>query len=311
MLPASPTDSPGNPFAVPGQWFRGNLHTHSTESDGALAPEAVLDWHAAHGYHFVAITDHDRITAAEPGGSSQVGQQSNSRFLALPGAELSLGRTRQGSPMHCVAVGLTEENLPERFDSPGAGVEWVWAQGGFGFVAHPHWSGFSTDELAGLGEVPAVEIFNTSCARENNKGHALAYWDDLLGRGLRAWGLATDDSHWRDLDYEGGWVMAKTGALTASGILGALRAGHFYSTGGPRIEDLRVEAGRLWVRTSPAAAIYWIGAGRLGWSVHAAPGQSLTEAEFVLKGKPPWLRVEVCDGQGRWAWSNPLPVGAA
>ena len=105
--------------------------------------------------------------------------------------------------------------------------------------------------------------------------------------------------------------MARAETLTAAGILGALRAGHFYSTSGPRIEDVQLEAGRLWVRTSPAAAIYWIGAGRLGWSVHAPPGQSLTEAEFALTGRPRWLRVEVCDARGRWAWSNPLPIHLA
>jgi len=31
------------PFDKPGQWFRGNLHTHSTRSDGRLTPEALAD----------------------------------------------------------------------------------------------------------------------------------------------------------------------------------------------------------------------------------------------------------------------------
>ena len=28
-----------NPFARPGQWFKGNLHIHSTVSDGERTPE--------------------------------------------------------------------------------------------------------------------------------------------------------------------------------------------------------------------------------------------------------------------------------
>ena len=28
----------GNPFLVPGRWYRGNLHMHSTNSDGAKSP---------------------------------------------------------------------------------------------------------------------------------------------------------------------------------------------------------------------------------------------------------------------------------
>lgn len=31
------------PFSAPGRFWRGNLHTHSTLSDGALSPEVVTE----------------------------------------------------------------------------------------------------------------------------------------------------------------------------------------------------------------------------------------------------------------------------
>ena len=31
-----------NPFALPGHFYKGNLHTHSTNSDGRLPPEEVI-----------------------------------------------------------------------------------------------------------------------------------------------------------------------------------------------------------------------------------------------------------------------------
>ena len=31
------------PFSTPGRFWRGNLHTHSNRSDGALTPERVVD----------------------------------------------------------------------------------------------------------------------------------------------------------------------------------------------------------------------------------------------------------------------------
>ena len=31
------------PFATPGKFYRGNIHTHSNQSDGALAPETVVE----------------------------------------------------------------------------------------------------------------------------------------------------------------------------------------------------------------------------------------------------------------------------
>ncbi|MGH2605510.1 MAG: PHP domain-containing protein [Anaerolineales bacterium] len=286
------------PFDQPGIWLRGNLHCHSRESDGALPPEEVLDRHRRAGYDFFALTDHDRITSLEAGDGSPV---------VLPGAELSLGRTRQGSPFHCIAVGL-RATLPQAFPSPTAALAWVWDQGGFPIVAHPYWSGFSTDELATVEGVRAIEIYNHSCARENDKGHALAYWDDLLGRGRSILGVATDDAHWREPDFGGGWVMVRAADRSAQAVLDALRVGGFYSTGGPEISDIVSDGRRLRVRTTPAASIYWVGPGRLGWSRHAVADESLTEVEFQLKGNPDWVRVEVCDGHGRWAWSNSFQV---
>jgi hypothetical protein len=45
--------------AAPASWFKGNLHTHSLWSDGDDYPEMVADWYRTHGYHFLAISDHN------------------------------------------------------------------------------------------------------------------------------------------------------------------------------------------------------------------------------------------------------------
>ena len=50
------------PFDLPGKWFKGNLHTHTTQSDGKLTPAENMQWHAELGYDFVGITDHNRVT---------------------------------------------------------------------------------------------------------------------------------------------------------------------------------------------------------------------------------------------------------
>src|SRR5664279_2217371 len=46
------------PFAMPGRFWRGNLHTHSTRSDGHLDPAETVAWYRDNGYDFVALTDH-------------------------------------------------------------------------------------------------------------------------------------------------------------------------------------------------------------------------------------------------------------
>lgn len=43
------------------QWFKGNTHTHSLWSDGNDFPEMIFDWYRAHGYQFVAMSDHNLL----------------------------------------------------------------------------------------------------------------------------------------------------------------------------------------------------------------------------------------------------------
>lgn len=44
------------------QWFKGNLHTHTLWSDGDDFPEMVADWYRSHGYHFLALSDHNILS---------------------------------------------------------------------------------------------------------------------------------------------------------------------------------------------------------------------------------------------------------
>ena len=39
-------------------WHRGNLHMHSTWSDGNVMPEDAVGWYRDHGYQFVCPSDH-------------------------------------------------------------------------------------------------------------------------------------------------------------------------------------------------------------------------------------------------------------
>lgn len=46
-------------------WFRGNTHTPTTESDGDSTPQEVAQWYADHVYDFLVITDHNKLTRLE------------------------------------------------------------------------------------------------------------------------------------------------------------------------------------------------------------------------------------------------------
>jgi hypothetical protein len=51
--------------AAEARWWKGNLHTHSLWSDGDDFPESIADWYKEHGYHFLALSDHNRMLEGE------------------------------------------------------------------------------------------------------------------------------------------------------------------------------------------------------------------------------------------------------
>jgi hypothetical protein len=108
------------------------------------------------------------------------------------------------------------------------------------------------DDLLPLHGHIGIEVFNTGCWLEIQKGHSLVHWDGLLRRGPLLWGLATDDSHWKYPDYGGGWIMLRAEKLDEESVLAALRQGHFYASSGPQIHDIQIEGDQLTVRCSPA-----------------------------------------------------------
>jgi hypothetical protein len=44
------------------RWWKGNIHTHSLWSDGNDFPEMIADWYREHGYHFLALSDHNVLS---------------------------------------------------------------------------------------------------------------------------------------------------------------------------------------------------------------------------------------------------------
>lgn len=289
-----------NPFTVSGQWFKGNLHVHSTASDGELAAGEVMDWYRRRGYHFLALTDHGVLSEAR-----SLAQD----FIALSGVEVG-GIDPTAGLYHLVGLGF--ERAP---DLEGIGelamqeaASRLQDAGGLVVVAHPYWSGQMSKDLVELGGCFALEVYNGGCEVDDAKGFSTVHWDDLLAAGRRLWGLAVDDAHWRNgfKDAGLGWIWAKAPMLTQEAILYALEQGHFYASSGPQIYEVRVAGGEVYVRCSPATAIDFVGNGRYSRRVAAPPGETLSEARYCLRKRQRYVRVACQDPQGHWAWSNPI-----
>ena len=71
-------------FKQDGNWYKGNLHMHTTLSDGKITPEEACDIYCGKGYDFIAMTDHRKPSGA--------GVYKN--MLLIPGAEWDYGNGR-------------------------------------------------------------------------------------------------------------------------------------------------------------------------------------------------------------------------
>jgi hypothetical protein len=284
-----------NPFDRPGRWFRGNLHTHTTESDATWTVEDCCAFYRDAGYDFLAITDHWKLTDAS-------GHQAPG-FLLIPGVELN-GWTDQGVQHHVVGLGLG--SVPERTTAATlqTTIDAIREAGGLAIVAHPEWSRQEATHIAGTRGAFAIEVFNaTSEIREGN-GLSSRQWDDLLRGGERWLAVAADDAHMLSGFPDNGkaWVHVRAGSLTADAILSALEAGHFWSTTGPSLHGLTVNGRALVVECTPACRLRVVVDGADAAGVEAAA------AEEHHVGLPPgwgWFRVE-CHGDTGVAWSNPI-----
>ncbi|NIP78284.1 MAG: hypothetical protein GWM90_03425, partial [Gemmatimonadetes bacterium] len=69
-----------------GEWFKGNTHTHTTESDGDSPPEYVARWYKDHGYDFLVLSDHNVFT--DP---AELAHLVDSTFLLIAGEEVTSG----------------------------------------------------------------------------------------------------------------------------------------------------------------------------------------------------------------------------
>lgn len=294
------------PFNQPGRFYRGNLHTHSTLSDGKLSPDEVCRVYQDAGYDFIALTDHFMQQFNYPVADTRAFRSET--FTTLLGAELHAGRTELDQLWHILAVGLPLDFSAPTADETGPQIAArALDAGAYVAAAHPQWYSLTEADILSLGRIHAVEVFNGTAVDHNDRADSWHITDVLLARGQRYTVCATDDAHFNPerSDFMLGWVWVKSAALTPDALLEALKTGDYYSSTGPQIHDIDVVPGeKVTVKCSPAERIFITGAGPISNSVH---GPGIRGGEFSLnRFRSPYLRVVVRDRNGKNAWSNPI-----
>ncbi len=293
--------SNANPFKHPGQWYRGNTHSHSTESDGKLPMAERFAAYREAGYDFLVLTDHRKV--------NDVSIYSDDGFLAISGSEVHPNNPYGGDTYHIVGINLHERiNCAELH--PNAVIEEIKRQGGEAVLCHPYWCGHTLLDYLPLSGYFAVEVYNDTCMGIG-KGFSEQAWDDLLDRGGPVFGIAADDAHGTEHDCFHGWVMVKAPELTTDAIMTGFRTGAFYSTLGPELIDLELvdegeEKRNVTVKCSPAQSIVFKAQRSRGKRIVASEGETLTEETYEVPSSVKYVRVEITDENGKKAWSNPF-----
>ena len=87
------------------KWYKGNIHTHTTKSDGDEEPSKVVRWFRRHGYDFLVLSDHNHLTLFD----YAEGQRRFKKPLMIPGEEVSAAVHVDGRriPIHINGIGIS------------------------------------------------------------------------------------------------------------------------------------------------------------------------------------------------------------
>lgn len=221
---------------------------------------------------------------------------------------------QNGALWHILAVGLPEDFAPSKSPnfSPLKGQE-IGAEiarravdaGAYVAIAHPHWSGLTIDDAVSIDSAHAVEVYNHGCEIDSDRADGWQTLDLLLSKGHKLNACATDDAHFENKDYFGGWVMVKSKSNQPSELLEALKSGEYYSSQGPEFKNIIWNEDHVEVETSAVSRIVVQGQGSGTVNVQ---GEGMTKTALPLERvqNSPWLRVSIVDRAGKKAWSNPV-----
>ncbi len=281
-----------NPYAVPGEFRKAQLHCHTTESDGRFRPRDLLQMYRDAGYSFVCITDHNRVTRYD--------DLNDNQFLAVTGTEDTVSRILRSLGPH---MGRLFVDGPIRAGRPQERIDKTLAAGGVVSLCHPSWNGnlwtgaWSQETVRRLREFHLIEIWNP----HSDSLEDVRRWNSVLtarGPDEPVWGVAVDDCHRRD-QFDRGWVMVKVPDVTPEALRRALLGGGFYASTGPTA-DFSVEGSTIAVTINEPGQVRFVDLeGRVNESL------SGREARYTVRGDERCVRVE-CTAAGGRVWSQPF-----
>lgn len=295
-----------------GNFYKANMHCHTTVSDGKLTPGQVKEEYQKKGYQIVAYTDHGKY-CPHP-------ELNSKDFLALAG--FGTDRKEEGTFHFNFYDGSPDERKeekaevcsPEALNDGSSGINaYIKKMKQLGFLVtacHPYRSMQNYNDYTGLLGLFAMEIYHYRSDLEGLNGYNPQAYDEMLRCHKEIYCLASDGNK-NDYPMEdpfsdsfGGFIKIKARELTYPAVMQALKKGDFYSSMGPDIHSLYIEGKDLVVKTSPVEKIYMKMEGKNCRMKIAPQGELLEEARFPLTGREGYIRVVCRSENGLYANTN-------
>ena len=286
-------------FATDQPFFKGNLHCHTTNSDGRLTPEECKAFYRSRGYDFLSITDHRKVSDAT---------HMEDGMLILSGIEMDY--FIPGEALHLVGVGMSPEIAQHDMTrNPQTAIDLFNRCGGRAILAHPAWSLNTVTTISGLHGLAATEIYNSTSTYPWNPARADSsnVLDAAAAHGTFLNFVASDDSHAYNGEAGRAFTMVQAEELTQESLFAARDAGRFYCSQGPEIYQITMENGVISVECSPAERVIFYS--NLPWAANrCVTASGMTGASYTTKPEigETFVRIQVMDKNGLNAWSNPI-----
>lgn len=295
---------------------RGNIHTHTRESDGDTKVEEVYSWYRDHGYQFLAITDHNRLTDPK-----KYKKLERPGFVMINGEEVTMAAA--GKPVHVNALCHKRAIGGGRFTTYGEALAWavheIRDQGGVALVNHPNfdWT-LSAADLKYAKGAALLEIWSGhphvhTDGDATRPSHEII-WETVLGEGQSFAGVAVDDMHnmspaaVEPASHPGrGWVDVFASITSSKEICAALGNGHLVASNGVRLKHFVVKGDTMTLTPEGDARVEFIGSGGAVLETEALTHDK-TSASYKLRGGEAYVRARVTAPDGKRAWTQAYRV---
>ncbi len=324
-----------------GNFYKANLHCHTTVSDGKRTPEEIKEVYKNMGYSVVAFTDHNTFITHN--------DLTDDEFLALNGMELDivdeskLARFKRTCHMCFIAKSREEAKQPYfrigyELEKNEHGNRWacktksreddeytdcpynpklineiardVWAKGFFVTYNHPTWSRENYPDYINYTDVDAFEMFNGGSFVMGFDEYNPRVYDDMLKSGIRLYAIGADDNHsFNPLsspknDEGKAFTVLKAEKLDYDNIINSLVGGNFYCSQAPLIYELYYDDGKVYIKCSDAYRITITSDTRYVGAEYGEGDKPINEAVFKVPDYCNYFRLTVTDKQGRHACTN-------